>query len=129
MSQMLNVAKAALKIVQYFMEGVRIIVHDHQQFCQHSIPDYLLQGDELRANNRLRIFDEFVGILCFDACTPTNHSKEDVTFNNKLIEHLNHPVAHIKRPEPPQEIEPVQALLVDGLRVWTTPAYCPVVSM
>ena len=30
-----SVAEAALKPVQSFVEGVRDIVHDYQQFCQH----------------------------------------------------------------------------------------------
>ena len=58
-----------------------------------------------------------VGILRFVARIPGHHSEEDGPSNNRLVEHLEHPVADNKRPEPPQEVKPAQALLEDCLHV------------
>ena len=96
------------------------MVHYRQQFCQHPVLRHLLQGDELRANKRPCLLYEFVqsvGILRLDSCTLVHHSQEDGAQNNRLIEHLEHPVAGIKGPVPPQEVKPAQVLLVDCLRV------------
>ena len=58
------------------------------------------------------------GVCRFDSRTPGRHREEDGACNNRLIEHLEQPVADIKGPEPPQEVKPAQALLlVDCLRV------------
>ena len=81
---------------------------------------HLLQGDKLRANHRLCLPDQFfqsVGVLCLDARTPGHHSKEDGARHDRLIEHLQHLIADIEGPEPPKEVKPAQALLVDGLCV------------
>ena len=55
--------------------------------------------------------------MSFDAPTPGHHSEEDGARNNRLIEHLEHLLANIKGPEPPQDMKLAQALLVDCLRI------------
>ena len=67
----------------------------------------------------MSLFCLFASLLAsrFDAHTPGHHSEEDGARNNRLVKHLEHPVADIKGPEPPQEGKPAQALLVDCLRV------------
>ena len=59
----------------------------------------------------------FLMSLFYDASTPGHHSEEDGACNNRQIEHLEHPVADTKGPEPPQEVKPAQALFVDCLCV------------
>ena len=65
-----SAAEAALKLVQSLVEGVRDIVHDHQQFSQHPVLRHLLQDDKLRANNRPCLFNEFILSVCILACVP-----------------------------------------------------------
>ena len=50
--------------------------------------------------------DQFIqsaDTLCLNACEGARH--------NRLIKHQEHPVAYIERPEPPEEVQPCQALL------------------
>ena len=85
-----------------------------------SVFRHLLQGDKLRANNRPCLLYEFIQsvcILCFDAHTPGHHSKEDGARNNRLIKHLEHPIADTEGPELPHEVNLAQAFLVNCLRV------------
>ena len=44
-----------------------------------------------------------------------NRSKEDGARRNRLMAHLQHPVADVEGPQPPQEVKPAQALLTNGL--------------
>ena len=96
------------------------VVHDCQQFRQHPVLHNLLQGDKLRANHRpcllMSLFSLFAS-LCFYARTPGHHIEEEGARSNRLIKHLEHPVADIKGLEPPQEVKLAQALHVDCRRV------------
>ena len=63
---------------------------------------------------------EFIQSVCvirFDALMPGHHNNEDGARKSRLIKQQEHLVADNKGPEPPQEVQLAQALLVDCLLV------------
>lgn len=86
----------------------------------------LLPERQAETNNKPCFLNEFirpVGVLCASA----HRSKDDSARYNILIKHLEPPVACVRRPEPPKEGGPAQALLVHNRGVGgTTPVYWPV---
>lgn len=78
----------------------------------------------LTTSSTVESLEPMTDCLCLNACcTPAVYSKEYGAHNNRLIKHLEHPVAYNDNgPVPSQQKNPL-VLLIELEYWWTTPAY------
>lgn len=96
------------------------VIQNRQQFVQLLPLQHSFHVVQFKANHGASLSDlfvQFVGVAGSNAASPTNCSKDLCNGNSKLLQNIQHPAAHAKGSQLPQEEESAHFFILHTLSV------------